>query len=152
MGSSNNFVKDRSYKYVDRSQILEGSEGFLNSLSHLKSFPNLNILWSRWYAVKSWRFTSIFPLKLVIWKHPIIYWLLDPCYYQGHHVEVQLTGNAITRTKFQCHWFDQTRVVDTPMGEENFKVFYQMLAGLTHEERGWSPVCILNIGCLNFDY
>ncbi|XP_071494240.1 unconventional myosin-X-like [Diadema antillarum] len=53
----------------------------------------------------------------------------------GHHIEVQLAGNMPAKAKIQCHWFDQSRLVNTPAGEQNFHVFYQMLAGLTHEER-----------------
>ncbi|XP_037074350.1 myosin-I heavy chain-like [Pollicipes pollicipes] len=53
----------------------------------------------------------------------------------GHFIEVQVTDGALYRTKIHCYFLDQTRVVQPLPGEKNYHVFYQMLAGLSTEER-----------------
>uniref|UniRef100_T1IKQ6 Myosin motor domain-containing protein n=1 Tax=Strigamia maritima TaxID=126957 RepID=T1IKQ6_STRMM len=53
----------------------------------------------------------------------------------GHFIEVQVTDGALYRTKIHCYFLDQTRVVHPLPEEKNYHIFYQMLAGLTSEER-----------------
>ncbi|ODM93382.1 Unconventional myosin-Va [Orchesella cincta] len=53
----------------------------------------------------------------------------------GHFIEVQVTDGTVYRTKVHCYFLDQTRVVRTRPDESNYHIFYQMLAGLTAEER-----------------
>lgn len=62
---------------------------------------------------------------------------------QGHFIEVQVTDGALYRTKIHCYFLDQTRVVRSLPDEKNYHIFYQMLAGLTQEERG-ETVCVHN--------
>lgn len=59
-------------------------------------------------------------------------------FFQGHFIEVQVTDGALYRTKIHCYFLDQTRVVHPLPNEKNYHIFYQMLAGLSQEERGWS--------------
>ncbi|RZF39453.1 hypothetical protein LSTR_LSTR000974 [Laodelphax striatellus] len=64
----------------------------------------------------------------------------------GHFIEVQVTDGALYRTKIHCYFLDQTRVIKPLPNEKNYHIFYQMLAGLTPEERaklnleGYSPL------------
>ncbi|GBP15808.1 Unconventional myosin-VIIb [Eumeta japonica] len=53
----------------------------------------------------------------------------------GHFIEVQVTDGALYRTKIHCYFLEQTRVVRPQPGERNYHIFYQMLAGLSAEER-----------------
>ncbi|XP_064106085.1 unconventional myosin-IXb-like isoform X2 [Macrobrachium nipponense] len=53
----------------------------------------------------------------------------------GHFIEVQVTDGALYRTKIHCYFLDQTRVVRPLPDEKNYHIFYQMLAGLTQDER-----------------
>ncbi|CAL8122354.1 unnamed protein product [Orchesella dallaii] len=53
----------------------------------------------------------------------------------GHFIEVQVTDGTVYRTKVHCYFLDQTRVVRTRPDESNYHIFYQMMAGLTAEER-----------------
>ncbi|XP_024086474.1 myosin-I heavy chain isoform X2 [Cimex lectularius] len=53
----------------------------------------------------------------------------------GHFIEVQVTDGALYRTKIHCYFLDQTRVIRPLNNEKNYHIFYQMLAGLTPEER-----------------
>eukprot|EP00102_Acyrthosiphon_pisum_P020332 XP_016657542.1 PREDICTED: myosin IA heavy chain-like [Acyrthosiphon pisum] len=63
----------------------------------------------------------------------------------GHFIEVQVTDGALYRTKIHCYFLDQSRVVHPLPNEKNYHIFYQMLAGLSQEERvklnleGYSP-------------
>lgn len=59
-------------------------------------------------------------------------------FFQGHFIEVQVTDGALYRTKIHCYFLDQTRVVHPLPNEKNYHIFYQMLAGLSQEERGES--------------
>ncbi|RWS31912.1 unconventional myosin-IXb-like protein [Leptotrombidium deliense] len=54
---------------------------------------------------------------------------------QGHFIEVQVTDGALYRTKIHSYFLDQTRVVKQSPNEKNYHIFYQMLAGLTKDER-----------------
>ncbi|XP_017780333.1 PREDICTED: unconventional myosin-IXa isoform X2 [Nicrophorus vespilloides] len=53
----------------------------------------------------------------------------------GQFIEVQVTDGALYRTKIHCYFLDQTRVIQPLRGEKNYHIFYQMLAGLSSEER-----------------
>ncbi|KAF0300387.1 Myosin-VIIa [Amphibalanus amphitrite] len=53
----------------------------------------------------------------------------------GHFIEVQVTDGALYRTKIHCYFLDQTRVVRPLPREKNYHIFYQMLAGLSPDER-----------------
>ncbi|XP_051174657.1 unconventional myosin-IXb isoform X1 [Leptopilina boulardi] len=53
----------------------------------------------------------------------------------GHFIEVQVTDGALYRTKIHCYFLDQTRVIRPLADEKNYHIFYQMLAGLSHDER-----------------
>ncbi|XP_055389297.1 unconventional myosin-Ia isoform X2 [Condylostylus longicornis] len=53
----------------------------------------------------------------------------------GQFIEVQVTDGALYRTKIHCYFLDQTRVVRPLPNEKNYHIFYQMLAGLSREER-----------------
>lgn len=66
------------------------------------------------------------------WKVDLWFWQI---FFQGHFIEVQVTDGALYRTKIHCYFLDQTRVIRTPPNEKNYHIFYQMLAGLSHEER-----------------
>lgn len=46
-----------------------------------------------------------------------------------------MTDGALYRTKIHCYFLDQTRVIRPLPGEKNYHIFYQMLAGLSSEER-----------------
>ncbi|XP_014228252.2 unconventional myosin-IXb [Trichogramma pretiosum] len=68
----------------------------------------------------------------------------------GHFIEVQVTDGALYRTKIHCYFLDQTRVIRPLAKEKNYHIFYQMLAGLSTEER-----CRLNLegyGVANLRY
>ncbi|XP_064406654.1 unconventional myosin-IXb-like [Halichondria panicea] len=53
----------------------------------------------------------------------------------GRMVDFGFAGQIITKVKINCFFLDQTRVVGTKQSEQNFHIFYQLLAGLTPEER-----------------
>ncbi|KAL1491573.1 hypothetical protein ABEB36_012148 [Hypothenemus hampei] len=53
----------------------------------------------------------------------------------GQFIEVQVTDGALYRTKIHCYFLDQTRVIRPLPGEKNYHIFYQMLAGLSSDER-----------------
>ncbi|KAK9736482.1 Myosin head (motor domain) [Popillia japonica] len=63
----------------------------------------------------------------------------------GQFIEVQVTDGALYRTKIHCYFLDQTRVIRPLPSEKNYHIFYQMLAGLSTDERaklnleGYSP-------------
>ena len=46
-----------------------------------------------------------------------------------------MSDGALYRTKIHCYFLDQSRVVKPLPMEKNYHIFYQMLAGLTPEER-----------------
>lgn len=53
----------------------------------------------------------------------------------GALFEFHLSDGLISRTKLQCYLLDSTRVVCPPEKERNFHIFYQLLYGITQEER-----------------
>ncbi|TRY68528.1 hypothetical protein TCAL_13103 [Tigriopus californicus] len=53
----------------------------------------------------------------------------------GHFIEVQVSDGALYRTKIHCYFLDHNRVVKPLPMEKNYHIFYQMLAGLTEEEK-----------------
>ena len=57
----------------------------------------------------------------------------------GNFIEIQIQDGAIYRTKIHCYFLDQSRVVKTSIvggnGERNYHIFYQMLLGLSLNEK-----------------
>ncbi|XP_071447803.1 unconventional myosin-XIX [Hetaerina americana] len=69
----------------------------------------------------------------------------------GHFIEVQVTDGSLYRTKIHCYFLDQTRVVrPLDSSEKNYHIFYQMLAGLTDQER--EKLGLQNYGIHNLRY
>lgn len=56
-------------------------------------------------------------------------------HFKGQFIEVQVTDGALYRTKIHCYFLDQTRVIRPLANEKNYHIFYQMLAGLSRDER-----------------
>ena len=56
--------------------------------------------------------------------------------FQGFFLEGYITDSVIYKTKIHCISLDHARVTRLQRGEKNYDVFYQMLAGLSNEERG----------------
>ena len=46
-----------------------------------------------------------------------------------------MSEGALYRTRLYCYSLDQSRVVRPLPTEKNYHIFYQMMAGLSHEER-----------------
>lgn len=71
----------------------------------------------------------------------------------------QVSDGALYRTKIHCYFLDQSRVVKPLPMEKNYHIFYQMLAGLSAEERaqlgltGYTPrdLAFLNMGDVRSD-
>ena len=63
---------------------------------------------------------------------------------------MQVTDGALYRTKIHCYFLDQTRVVRPLDQEKNYHIFYQMLAGLTAEER--ARLCLEGYSVDNLRY
>ncbi|XP_041362626.1 unconventional myosin-IXb-like isoform X2 [Gigantopelta aegis] len=53
----------------------------------------------------------------------------------GVYIENLTSDCVIYRTKIHCLYVDQGRVSNVPRGEKNYHIFYQMLAGLTNDEK-----------------
>ncbi|ESO94837.1 hypothetical protein LOTGIDRAFT_215365 [Lottia gigantea] len=53
----------------------------------------------------------------------------------GVYVELMTSDCKIYRNKIHCLFLDQRRINTVPIGEQNFHIFYQLLSGLTQEER-----------------
>ncbi|XP_065202156.1 unconventional myosin-Va isoform X2 [Planococcus citri] len=68
----------------------------------------------------------------------------------GHFIEVQVTHGALYRTKIHCYFLDQTRVVRPLPNEKNYHIFYQLLVGLTSEERMKLNLDGYNVNNLNY--
>lgn len=64
-----------------------------------------------------------------------------------------MTDGALYRTKIHCYFLDQTRVIRPLSDEKNYHIFYQMLAGLSHDERGnsinYNNIIIINCKTIN---
>ncbi|CAG0898353.1 unnamed protein product, partial [Cyprideis torosa] len=69
---------------------------------------------------------------------------------QGHFIEVQVTEGALYRTKIHCYFLDQSRVVRPLPREKNYHIFYQLLAGLSTDER--SKLHLDGLSVLNLRY
>lgn len=54
----------------------------------------------------------------------------------GRMVDFYFKGLQITKVKINCYFLDQTRLVSPTPSEQNYHIFYQLLAGLSPEERG----------------
>ncbi|XP_064599568.1 unconventional myosin-IXb-like [Liolophura sinensis] len=53
----------------------------------------------------------------------------------GFFVENFMSRGAIYKTHIQCYFVEQTRTTHVPVQEKNYHIFYQMLAGLTPDEK-----------------
>ena len=55
---------------------------------------------------------------------------------QGKVIDFEIQNRTLVRVKFNCFYLDQSRLVSPNRFEGNYNIFYQLLAGLTPEERG----------------
>jgi len=46
-----------------------------------------------------------------------------------------MSDGMVSRTKIQCYFLDSTRVACPPASERNYHIFYELLYGITQEER-----------------
>lgn len=69
---------------------------------------------------------------------------------QGQFIEVQVTDGALYRTKIHCYFLDQTRVIRPLPNEKNYHIFYQMLSGLSDEER--TRLCLTDYQAKDLNY
>ncbi|XP_070501515.1 unconventional myosin-Vb isoform X3 [Chironomus tepperi] len=68
----------------------------------------------------------------------------------GQFIEVQVTDGALYRTKIHCYFLDQTRVIRPLPNEKNYHIFYQMLSGLSDEER--TRLCLTDYQAKDLNY
>lgn len=104
----------------------------INLIAFLGTWPFLTE-WVIWYKSAANKFFEK--------KKTFLFYL----FLKGQFIEVQVTDGALYRTKIHCYFLDQTRVIRPLPSEKNYHIFYQMLAGLSREERvklnleGYSP-------------
>lgn len=53
----------------------------------------------------------------------------------GNLFEFYLSDGVVSRTRMQCYLLDPTRVACPPASERNYHIFYELLYGITQEER-----------------
>ncbi|XP_070580651.1 unconventional myosin-X-like isoform X2 [Ptychodera flava] len=70
----------------------------------------------------------------------------------GYYTEIHVSEGVIFRSKIHCYFIDHSRITQTSPNEKGYHIFYEMLAGLTPDERvklhlqGYSAH---NLNCLN---
>ncbi|XP_031571952.1 unconventional myosin-XV-like [Actinia tenebrosa] len=68
----------------------------------------------------------------------------------GHLYEFYFTDGYVSKTKIQCYSLDYTRVTSPLSGERAFHIFYEMLNGITQEER--AKLHLQGYSCHNLHY